>query len=364
MLSSLMFCLSCLGASGGEIAFVSGTEQEDQCVCVVDSVSGEVRRVGPGRRDGAPAWSPDGAWLAFETHAEGGAHAIYICRADGGEGRLLTHQFAWNHTPRWSPDGKRLAYAADADMGMQQAVVVYDLETASETVWAGGKPGFMRPVWMSNIDLMKALQADTELAWEGVDTAVMLEEVEHGALLAIGLVGEPGALSTEIFLLTPTQAAPLFTLVDPDTARYAEWAVEPGPKGRAIAYESNDGGDREIFVLGSRGIADVSNDAAADWNPVWASDEKRLAFESFRGGRRGVYRLFVDTARVYTVDAGPGYDAWAPCWSPEGERIAYVSDKSGQPQIYVAGLDNKESHVLTSGPAFALAPAWRPEPKP
>jgi Tol biopolymer transport system component len=360
----LLYCFALLHAAvpAGEIAFVTGTEQEDQRVCVLDMRENLVVSVGNGKRDGAPRWSPDGQWIAFESQGKEGM-GIWVVRPDGKDARQLSKVHAWNHGPRWSPDASRLAYTADAEMGLRQVLVVCDIATGEETVWGGGRPGLLRPIWLPALELMKALQADAELKWEGVDTIALLEEAEAGALFCIGIVGEAGAYSTEVFLVTQSQAAPILSLVSKDTARYAEWAIESNRKGEAFAYESNDGGDREIFVLGKRGIANVSNHRSADWNPVWSPDGEWIAFESFRGGQRGVYRLFQDTTRSFPVDVSEDYQSWSPAWSPDGDFMVYVSDKSGTPQLYLHDIKGEKSHELTSLPGYADQPVWRPEKK-
>ena len=55
-----------------------------------------------------PAWSPDGAWIAFVTWSSDGGH-LYKVRADGSAPpvRLSTRAAIFQH-PAWSPDGERL----------------------------------------------------------------------------------------------------------------------------------------------------------------------------------------------------------------------------------------------------------------
>ena len=55
-----------------------------------------------------PAWSPDGAWIAFVTWSADGGH-LYKVRADGSAPpvRLSTRPAIFQH-PAWSPDGGRL----------------------------------------------------------------------------------------------------------------------------------------------------------------------------------------------------------------------------------------------------------------
>ena len=55
-----------------------------------------------------PAWSPDGAWIAFVTWSPDGGH-LYKVRADGSAPpvRLSTRPAIFQY-PAWSPDGERL----------------------------------------------------------------------------------------------------------------------------------------------------------------------------------------------------------------------------------------------------------------
>jgi Tol biopolymer transport system component len=62
----------------------------------------------------APAWSPDGNWIAFESDRGSRNHeyAAFIIHRRGGPARQVTpYQLNANH-PVWSPDGKRLAISA------------------------------------------------------------------------------------------------------------------------------------------------------------------------------------------------------------------------------------------------------------
>ena len=362
---TLWLCAA-LAAPGGGLAFLAGTEQPDLRVCVLGLDSGAVTPVGPGACDGAPQWSPDGRRLAFET-AAGGGLGIYLVNADGSGGRCVSASFAWNHAPRWASDAQRLVYASSAAMGLECAAVVCDLDTGAEIVWGGEEvPPLLRPVWLPSTLLMKALDPGEKLDEAGENLVALANEAEtSGALLAIALVKRKGhaGITTEPVLVTRTRWAPLLPLLVSDSLRFAEYAIEPNRKGDSIAYESNDGGDREIYAIGKRGIANLSNHRAADWNPVWDRSGKWIAFESFRGGRRGIYTVFRDTANVHAVDASPAYDAWAPAFSPDGKWLAYVAMRSGAPKIYISRTDGTDCRPALEQPGVQYAPAWRPEVK-
>ena len=348
---------------GGTLAYVAGTEQEDQCVMVLDLAAGAARRVGKGALDGAPRWSPDGARLAFETRTDAGMN-ICIAETGGAAPRVLGAAHDACMDPRWSPDGRRLAWATAEGEGLNAAIMVCDVESGAEARWGGRETAALRPVWLPTLDLMKAMDPSAQDARAAEALVALKGEAEAtGALVAPGLVGAPGKTGTELMLVTASNAVPMLPLLVKDSLRYAEWCVEPDGKGQQIAYESNDGGNREIFVIGRRGITNVSNHRAADWNPVWSPDNRWLAFESFRGGRRGVYRVLIGTGNVTALDAGAEYQCWSPCWSGDGKWVAYVSDRSGTPQIWAVPAAGGEAVQLTREAGYALAPAFQPKAK-
>lgn len=344
----------------GEIAYVLGEGAQRQ-VHVLDLATRAHRPAGPGQEDGAPVWSPDGEWLAFESGTSGEGRAIHVVRADGGGPRRLESDHAWMQDPRWSPEGARIAYSGSADGGMERVLVVQDLETGAETVWGAGRPGMYRPVWLPHLNLMRGLDPEQRFEWDGLDPGVLLSEAaSHQALLAIGLDRTPGGLTTGIFVVTPSIAFSILPIVEGRPNRYAEWHVEADRRAEALAYETNDGGFREIFVLGRRGITDVSNHRAADWRPAWSPRSDWIAFESLRGGRRGIYRVYPSTARVFPVAASEDHDFWHPAWSPRGTHLAYVSDADGPPAIWVVGEEGDGAVRVTAHDQPADAPAWRP----
>lgn len=59
----------------------------------------------------APAWSPDGKWIAWTPLAENGRYQLWVMRADGTEQRKLVDRA---REPAWSPDAERLVFAHPA----------------------------------------------------------------------------------------------------------------------------------------------------------------------------------------------------------------------------------------------------------
>jgi Tol biopolymer transport system component len=62
-----------------------------------------------GGQDVEPAWSPDGALLAFSSDVDGDFD-LYIVDADGSNLSRLTNLSGDEHVPSWSPDGHTIGF--------------------------------------------------------------------------------------------------------------------------------------------------------------------------------------------------------------------------------------------------------------
>lgn len=288
---------------------------------------------------------------------------------------MLPAQTPWSQDPAWSslPEEKgreyhpRIAYSAHDGEPQASTIHVWDMDTNQEAVWGGGQKGLMRPVWLGEESLLIAALQDQLETMGGPEAQAWaaIHPNPANTLLAIGLrMDSAGGLSTDIFVVTPEHALPLPSKVMPSVGSYAEWNPAMHPGGSKVAFESNDGGDRELFVLSYKGALDVSNHHAGDWNPVWSPKGDWLAFESFRSGRRGIYRVNTDTALAYPIAVHADSDCWGPSWSPDGAWMAYASDENGASAVYVSHSNGQEPRRLldASGPVYA--PAWRPRSKP
>lgn len=89
---------------GARIAFTCGVETGNLGVCVVN---GDGTGIVPLTSGHSPAWSsPDGSKIAFVSERDGPSQ-IYVMKADGSDGARL-NVVGWK--PAWSPDGMRIAF--------------------------------------------------------------------------------------------------------------------------------------------------------------------------------------------------------------------------------------------------------------
>ena len=111
-------------------------------VFVVGLEGGEPRQVTDGDwDDSAPAWSPDGASIAFASNRVAERDwddrtDIYVVAATGGEARKLTRSRHSLGAPSWSPDGQTVAClgrAADAPAGANVRLWIVPAEGGDPT---------------------------------------------------------------------------------------------------------------------------------------------------------------------------------------------------------------------------------------
>jgi dipeptidyl aminopeptidase/acylaminoacyl peptidase len=85
-------------------------EYRSQLWAVPTDGSAPARPLTSGHLDSAPAFSPDGRWLAYLSAEPGGRPQIWLLPTAGGAARRLTHHHLGAGAPVWSPDSRRLAY--------------------------------------------------------------------------------------------------------------------------------------------------------------------------------------------------------------------------------------------------------------
>jgi dipeptidyl aminopeptidase/acylaminoacyl peptidase len=87
-------------------------EYRSQLWAVPTDASAAARPLTSGHLDSAPAFSPDGRWLAYLSAQPGDRPQIWLLPTAGGAPRRLTDHHLGAGAPVWAPDSRRLAYVA------------------------------------------------------------------------------------------------------------------------------------------------------------------------------------------------------------------------------------------------------------
>jgi TolB protein len=132
--------------------------QAEADIYTMSANGGDYRRLtsGPGHSDGAE-YSPDGAWVYFNTELFGGQAQIARIRPDGSGLEQLTFDDHSNWFPHISPDGRWAVYLAfppgtqghPADVWVEVKVVAADDWSSAATVVQlfGGQGTLNTPSW-------------------------------------------------------------------------------------------------------------------------------------------------------------------------------------------------------------------------
>lgn len=103
--------------------------------------------------DNAPAWSPDGEWLAFRRKEMDGpreslSKQLWRMRADGSDAEPLTIAPDYDHgAPQWSPDGRYLLYHKYPLRGPDIVISSWVLDVETGQAREIARPA-QRPVWV------------------------------------------------------------------------------------------------------------------------------------------------------------------------------------------------------------------------
>jgi Tol biopolymer transport system component/imidazolonepropionase-like amidohydrolase len=97
-----------------------------------------------------PAWSPDGAWIAYATATSAGGGHLYKMRANGrGDPQQLTQAAALYRQAVWSPDGQRVVAIRGPVRAFQEALTRGVPGGADDLIWVpadGGPATVIAPV--------------------------------------------------------------------------------------------------------------------------------------------------------------------------------------------------------------------------
>ena len=98
---------------GTRLALESGRSGTNQIW--LNSTEGDhpVQLTNIGQHSGTPRWSPDGEWIAFDTHVENHSH-IFVVDAEGRNLHAITHgasdNYDWQPSLSASRDGRTVFY--------------------------------------------------------------------------------------------------------------------------------------------------------------------------------------------------------------------------------------------------------------
>ena len=263
----------------------------------------------PPRIDVYPAWSPDGARIAYNVSGE-----IWVVDADGTDHRRLTTTGYASPSFDWSPDGARLVYYG------------YEDGTGLWVINADGT---------GNRQLTTTRHLGPSFDWSP-DGARIAYSVYYGLEDGTGLwvINADGTGNRE--LTTTDYSAPSF-----------DWS----PDGTRIVYSGYDRDSEEsgLWVVDADGSDDRLLAATGYVTDVdWSPDGTRIVYSGYdQDGEDGTGLWVVDAdGSGGRLVAATGYVLDVD-WSPDGAKIAYsVWEPDNGTWIRVINADGTDHREL------------------
>ncbi len=337
-----------------------------------------------------PAWSPDGASLAY-CRETGGIHKIFVQERASGQERQVTTGPTDDIQPAWSPDGASLLFVRARTPGRKME---------PDDVFGRFGGGDVWSVDLASGATTLVVEDAYNPAWSP-DGRRIAVDAGRGSASRIWLVDERGRNPVQ---LTSDASE------DIDHLR-PRWS----PDGRLVVFQVLH---RTTFDIATVGVATgelrmLTDDPNRDMGPVISASGRHVYFTSDRSGGLNVWRLALDpsgrgTGQPQQITSGAGQDVdlsmggsghlalailkqnadlWtlpvdpatgrptgAPreiiattredsrgSWSPDGRFIAFNSDRAGDMNIWLHDGQDGSTRQLTMGAGGDYQPFWSPD---
>jgi Tol biopolymer transport system component len=314
---------------GRWVGFIRQPKQKDKGhvnFMLVPSLGGPERTIADLPDSGSFAWFPDSKWVVTS--------GLTLLSTESGETRTLTSPPTGSFPdsgPAVSPDGRTVAFTRFLSFSVEQ---IYLLDLTEDLKLKGGP---------------RQLTSSKDFSYEPAWTADGQEIIfVSGSFGNVGLWKIPASGRSEAEPLVFASGAAF----EPAVSR----------KGNRLAYVQGPGAfDDDIWRLmlsgpgiaggpPARFIASTRSDSAAQYSP----DGKRIAFESDSGGVRSIWVCDAAGINIVELFSRAGAVCGTAHWLPDGQRIAFDSNLEGNFDIYVIRASGGKPIRLTNDPAATL----------
>jgi uncharacterized protein (TIGR03437 family) len=235
--------------ANGRIAFVN--EFAIYTITADGSILSPLTPIGSAVFDRSPAWSPDGAKIAFARTTATTKSQIYVMNADGGNPTRITNTSASERQPSWSPDGTKIAFVSDRD--------------GNDEIYVMNADGSNQTRLTNNTGL------DFDEAWSPDGTKIVFTSsrdfTNANRSLEIYLMNGDGSNQIRLTTNSAIDAQP-------------SWSAD----GTRIAFTSQRDGLPLVYVMNADGSnqTNITQSTTLDSSdPEWSPDGTTIAFTSY-----------------------------------------------------------------------------------
>jgi dipeptidyl aminopeptidase/acylaminoacyl peptidase len=299
-----------------------------------DPAAGTRRQLTRGKKSSTqPAWSPDGAWIAFVSDRTD-KRQVYRISVHGGEAEMLTEAADGVNGFAWSPDGKYIAFSANEP---KSDVLKERDKKYGEFVIVDQDH---RPAHLHVVDVAtrKARQMT-----EGAFVVGAFNWSPDGASIAFDhrINSDPshsGTANISILSVADRRVRPLVTMEGPDT--HPVWS----PDGTRVAFETTMADPWFYYANTMIAVVPVTGGTAEPLTRAFDEDTSLLSW-----GKPGIFFSATSRTWAYLYSLNPDTqeirrhavaDPWVGSMftlSADHAKTAFVgADAKSYPEIYVA----------------------------
>ncbi|UCG27058.1 MAG: PD40 domain-containing protein [Bacteroidales bacterium] len=225
-------------------------------------------------RDGYPAWSPDGKYIAFYAYHGTETWSIHTMNIDGTNRKRLTFaENKWDNSPTWSPDGTKIVFAREYNDTLEIWIMNSDgSELRQIKTLKGGGPCFT---------------PDGKILFHS--------QYKYSEICIADIDGN------NIHQLTNNNAE--------------DWHPEISPDGEQVAFMSDRDGNYEIYIMNIDGSNQkrLTYNTVGDWEPSWSPDGSEIVFTSYLDGDSDIYIMNADGSSIRNITNNTAHDL-QPSW--------------------------------------------------
>ena len=175
---------------------------------------------------------------------------------------------------------------------------------------------------------------------------------------------DPGAPGSDIWVIDWKRRMNTKVTLDPSDDMNPVWA----PDNKRIAFVTFRKGNADIFVKNANGIGPETplvETPADEFVEDWSKDGRSLVYRQAQGEFSDLYVLPFDAegkpGKPFPIIQGP-YQKDEPQFSYDGQWLAYVSDESGRFEVYVTSFPALDQKLKVTD-AGGGRPRWRRDGK-